>query len=159
MDGSHAEVWDICSDGYMFVVVMGTGNLSHSTYILWVCFFSLACFVSLVVLTIKARVYLELFFRRRRLDFRTSSNLVVAGVYAEKHAERYAEARHVMLLTYAVGIQGLLEDLPMGILGLLYIRHISEDRAFSGLQTLQLLSIASSFVGLGMKINRIPRLR
>jgi hypothetical protein len=72
---------------------------------------------------------------------------LVRDAYSAKHTERMLDARKEIKKTYADLLAGSLEDAPYGILGLLYLL---KGGAMAESHFLQMLSVASSFLMLGV---------
>ena len=111
---------------------------------------SVLCFFFGVFL--KVKVYISL-MRRRREEF--DDGVSKQDDYTQKHAKLLADVKRSLKLTYAAVSTALLEDLPMGILGMLYIitkaKHaavIVEDRCELALNALLFWSTATSFFSL-----------
>ena len=121
--------------------------------LLWVIFYCLAILVSVLGVALKAKVYVEL-MRRRRREF---SDAADAEPYPTKHTESLGESEKSILMCYANLAAGLLEDLPIGILGLVYLRVQMSLQKTVNLVTL--LSIASSYLMLGIKLCKLPLLK
>jgi hypothetical protein len=150
------EIWDMFGDGYLTYSVMKDSTmrawLGSDVVITWICFACIAAVVSTLCLYLKVRTYL-IILRQRRAEF-TMDNLV-RDAYSAKHAERMLDARKEIKKTHADLLAGSLEDAPFGILGLLYLL---KGGTVAESHLLQMLSVASSFLMLGVKVSRLPQL-
>ena len=128
-------------------------HLGPTVMTLWIVFFCVAVLVSVVCLALKAKVYMEL-MRRRRREFEDTAS---EDAYTRKHSARLEDARKTIRMAFASLVAGLLEDLPFGVLGLVYLKAQMDMHQPVGL--LLLLSIASSFFMLGIKLCKLPLLK
>ena len=112
---------------------------------------------------LKIRAYM-IVFRRRQSEFWLGGEKTDA--YTAKHTKRLDEARKSIKTVHANLLAGSLEDLPFGVLGLVYgialqsckfkfcstARYLFKMGAIAGGKSnlLQMLSVASSFLMLGM---------
>ena len=103
-------------------------------------------------------------FRRRQSEFRLGDEGTDA--YTAKHTKRLNDTRKSIKTVHANLLAGSLEDLPFGVLGLVYgialqsckfkfcsnARYLFKMGAIAGGKSnlLQMLSVASSFLMLGM---------
>lgn len=152
------ELWDFVGDAYLFSEVMNSKGetkekMGNVVMALWVIFFCLAILVSLFGLALKVKVAIVI-MRRRRLELSEVDRL---DEYTAKHTTKLGKVRKSLFEHYAAIAAGLLEDLPMGVLGLVYLHVQMSEKKNVGL--VLLLSIASSFLSLGIKLSKFPNLR
>ena len=111
--------------------------LFTSTIVFWV----LAVLVSLLSAYLKLKVLISL-RKRRKVEF---SLISIEDAYTLKHQQRRNDVTKSLHLAYANLLAGLLEDLPLGFIGLRFIQ-LSADRPdlFEPISFVLLLSVLSS---------------
>ena len=108
-----------------------------STIVFW----ALAVLVSILSTYLKVDVLISL-RRRRNMEFSLTTQ---QDAYTLKHEKRRGDVSKSLRMTYANLIAGLLEDLPLGLIGLRFIK-LSADRPdlFEPVSFMLLLSVLSS---------------
>jgi hypothetical protein len=162
-------------DGYLFFSVLNADantkqNLGSTIVILWVIFFCIATAVSITCFGLKIHAGI-LVFRRRQSEFKLGESELDA--YTEKHRKLLLDCQKSIKLIAANLLVGCLEvchsilmclmhlsqqDAPFGVLGLLYLLKRSQTGS-GDLNALQMLSVASSFLMLGIKCSKLPQLK
>ena len=130
--------------------------LGLSTLIVWIVCYVVAVLVALMGATLKIRTLLVL--RRRRREEFSFANVVQHDAYTTKHATRRGDTKVEIKLGYADLSSGLLEDLPFGFLGLRYILKKAEHHNDHQISYMLMLSVASSFLMLGIKLSQLALL-
>jgi hypothetical protein len=154
------EIWDMFGDGYLFFSVLNADantkqNLGSTIVILWVIFFCIATAVSITCFGLKIHAGI-LVFRRRQSEFKLGESELDA--YTEKHRKLLLDCQKSIKLIAANLLVGCLEDAPFGVLGLLYLLKMSQTGSGHS-NLLQMLSVASSFLMLGIKCSKLPQLK
>ena len=108
-----------------------------STIVFW----ALAVLVSILSTYLKVDVLISL-RRRRNMEFSLTTQ---QDAYTLKHEKRRGDVAKSLRMTYANLIAGLLEDLPLGLIGLRFIK-LSADQPdlFEPVSFVLLLSVLSS---------------
>ena len=104
-------------------------------------FFVLAVLVSIIAAYLRIKVLVSL-RKRRNVEFALTTR---EDAYTLKHRKRKDDVSKFLHLAYANFLAGLLEDLPLGLIGLRFIQ-LSADRPdlFDPISFLLLLSVFSS---------------
>ena len=104
-------------------------------------FWALAVLVSLLSAYLKIKVLISL-RNRRKVEF---SLIPIEDAYTLKHQQRKNDVTKSLHLAYANLIAGLLEDMPLGFIGLRFIQlSANQPELFGPISFLLLLSVFSS---------------
>jgi hypothetical protein len=147
-------------DGYLYYTVMTDpeirAQLGIVILLLWTCFAIIALVVSCSCLYLKGRAYVIILHQRREeFDLGDGNGM---DNYTAKHMRRLNDSRKSIQTTRANLLVGSLEDAPFGVFGLLYLFKMGGMAAGKS-NFLQMLSVASSFLMLGVKVSKLPDLK
>ena len=134
------------ADTYLFVKILTASSdarqqmgavLLVSTIVFW----ALAVLVSILSSYLKVKVLLSL-RRRRNVEFALTAQ---EDAYTLKHKKRRADVVKSVHMAYANLLAGLLEDLPLGLIGLRFVQlSAQQSDLFEPISFLLLLSVFSS---------------
>ena len=134
------------ADTFLFVQIMKASPAARKEMgdLLFVCsivFWALAVLVSIVSAYLKVDILISL-RKRRNMEFSLTTQ---DDAYTLKHIKRQGDVAKSIKMSYANLLAGLLEDLPLGLIGLRFVK-LSADRQdlFEPISFMLLLSVFSS---------------
>ena len=130
--------------------------MGNHLLVLTIIFWVLAVLVSALGTYVKVKV-LPSFRKLRTIQF---ASVQSCDAYTQKHVTRKSKAKKTLRLCCASLLAGLLEDLPLGCIGLRFVQlSANHPGIFGQISFLVLLSTASSFLQLGVKLSKLPLLK
>merc|ERR1711988_842155 len=156
------EIWDFAGDSYLFYKILEASPEARQEMgdVLLLCsivFFTLAVLVSILAAYLKLNVLVSL-RKRRNVEFAFST--AQDDEYTAKHIKRKGDQAKSLQMAYANLLAGLLEDLPLGLIGLRFIQlSAARPDLFEPISFVLLLSVFSSGFMLGIKLAKLPLLK
>ena len=147
------------ADTYLFVKILTASSHARQQmgtvlFVSTIVFWALAVLVSVLSSYLKVKVLLSL-RKRRNVGFGLTAQ---EDAYTLKHSKRRGDAVKSVHMAYANLLAGLLEDLPLGLIGLRFVQlSAQQPDLFEQISFLLLLSVFSSGLSCLLYTSPSPR--
>jgi hypothetical protein len=150
------ETLDLAGDAAVYHSMATQYRYMHTLLVFYTIFFAIAVLVSAIAMALKLKALrLQLRMRRQQLALPVSAGTDPAAERRRELKARLEECRKEQLQVYATALTAALEDLPMGILGIVLGSQLPAGEKLSLINN---LSMTYSWFNLGGKLLKLAGL-